>query len=179
MSRIGKKAIIVPKGVEVKHDKGTISVKGPKGTLKRELPGHVHVGVDAGRVTVTRDNDEPKTRGIHGLTRTLINNMVVGVTKGYEKELAVVGIGYKVKLSGKKLQLNVGYSHPVEIDPPQGIEFEVNDKDNKIKIKGMDKELVGQVTANIRFVRRPDPYKGKGIRYSGEVIKLKVGKRGK
>lgn len=178
MSRIGRKPVEVPKGVEVTVNGNLITVKGPKGTLTRELHPDMKVEVADGKVVVTRPSDERKHRSLHGLTRTLIANMVKGVTEGYEKSLEIVGTGYRAAMQGKKLVLTVGYSHPVEIDPGEGITIEVP-APTRIVVKGSDKEKVGQIAANIRAVREPDPYKGKGIRYVGEVIKLKAGKAGK
>ena len=177
MSRIGNKPITVPDGVEVKLDGNNITVKGPKGTLERELHKNITVTLDGNVITVTRPNDQKENRSLHGLTRTLIHNMVVGVTEGYTKTLEVNGVGYRASKSGKKLTLNLGYSHPVEMEDPEGLEAVV--EDNKIIIKGIDKEKVGQYAAEIRDKRRPEPYKGKGIKYADEVIRRKVGKTGK
>ena len=178
MSRIGKHPIAVPAGVEVKVDGSTVTVKGPKGTLTKEFKPSMSIVVDGGFVTVTRPDDEKENRALHGLTRTLINNMVVGVTTGYEKKLEVNGVGYKAAKAGKKLTLSLGYSHPVEMEDPEGIET-VLDGQNIIIVKGIDKEKVGQFAAEIRDKRRPEPYKGKGIKYADEVIRRKVGKTGK
>ena len=177
MSRIGKKAITVPAGVEVIVNDHKVTVKGPKGTLEREIHKNISVTVENNEVKVTRPNDEALNRSLHGLTRTLIHNMVVGVTEGYTKTLEVNGVGYRASKAGKKLTLNLGYSHPVEMEDPEGLESEV--QDNKIIIKGIDKEKVGQYAAEIRDKRRPEPYKGKGIKYADEVIRRKVGKTGK
>lgn len=178
MSRIGRKPVEVPKGVEVTLNGNLITVKGPKGTLTRELHPDMKVEMADGKVVVTRPSDERKHRSLHGLTRTLIANMIKGVTEGYEKSLEVVGTGYRAAMQGKKLVLTVGYSHPVEVDPGEGITIEVP-APTRIVVKGSDKERVGQLAAEIRAVREPDPYKGKGIRYAGEAIKLKAGKAGK
>ena len=177
MSRIGKSPIELPSGVEVKINGDVVEVKGPKGTLKQTLNEGITVSVDDGTVTVERANDERATRALHGLLRSLINNMVVGVSEGYSKELTAVGVGYRAALKGKQLELPVGYSHPVEIDAPDGITFEVPEP-TKIVVGGIDKQLVGQVAANIRADRPPEPYKGKGIRYTDERVRRKAGKAG-
>ena len=178
MSRIGRMPIAIPAGVTVTiAENNKVTVKGPKGTLERVLPSEMDIKLEGDTVTVTRPNDLKKMKSLHGLTRTLINNMVVGVTDGYEKVLEVNGVGYRVQKSGKKITLHLGYSHPVEIEDPEGIESSVDG--NKIIIKGIDKEKVGQYAANIREKRAPEPYKGKGIKYADEVIRRKVGKTGK
>ena len=177
MSRIGKSPIALPSGVEVKVDGDVVEVKGPKGTLKQTLSEGITLSVEDGVVTVERTNDERNTRALHGLLRSLINNMVVGVSDGYSKELTAVGVGYRAALKGSQLELQVGYSHPVEIDAPEGITFEVPEP-TKIIVGGIDKQLVGQVAANIRAVRPPEPYKGKGIRYKDERVRRKAGKAG-
>ena len=178
MSRIGRMPIAIPAGVTVSlAENNRVTVKGPKGTLERTLPEEMEIKVDGEEVTVTRPNDLKKMKSLHGLTRTLINNMVIGVTEGYEKVLEVNGVGYRAQKSGKKLTLNLGFSHPVEMQDPEGIESSVDG--NKIIIKGIDKEKVGQYAAEIRDKRRPEPYKGKGIKYIDEVIRRKVGKTGK
>ena len=178
MSRIGRMPIAIPAGVTVEvAENNKVTVKGPKGTLERVLPSEMDIKLEGDTVTVTRPNDLKKMKSLHGLTRTLINNMVVGVTDGYEKVLEVNGVGYRVQKSGKKITLHLGYSHPVEIEDPEGIESSVDG--NKIIIKGIDKEKVGQYAANIREKRAPEPYKGKGIKYADEVIRRKVGKTGK
>lgn len=177
MSRVGKQPIVIPTGVEVKVNGNHISVKGPKGLLEKEIHPDIKVTVEEGQIVVTRPSDQKNHIALHGLTRSLLANMVNGVTKGYEKSLDVVGVGYRAAKQGKKLVLTVGYSHPVEIEPPAGIDIEVP-APNKIIVKGIDKEKVGQIAANIRFVRLPEPYKGKGIRYSEEIVPLKAGKAG-
>ena len=178
MSRIGRMPIAVPAGVTVViAENNHVTVTGPKGTLERSLPTEMEIKLEGSVVTVTRPNDLKKMRSLHGLTRTLINNMVVGVTEGYTKVLEVNGVGYKVSKAGKTLTLNLGYSHPVLMEDPEGVESTV--ADNKITIKGIDKEKVGQYAAEIRDKRRPEPYKGKGIKYADEVIRRKVGKTGK
>ena len=179
MSRIGRLSVDINEGVEVKiEDKNKVTVKGPKGTLVRELPVEMEIKVEDNHVVVTRPNDLKKMKSLHGLTRTLINNMVVGVTEGYEKKLEVNGVGYKAAKSGKTLTLSLGYSHPVEMIDPEGLET-VLEGQNLITVKGIDKEKVGQFAAEIRDKRRPEPYKGKGIKYVDEVIRRKVGKTGK
>ena len=178
MSRIGRMPIAIPAGVTVDvAENNKVTVKGPKGTLERVLPSEMEIKVEGAEVTVSRPNDLKKMKSLHGLTRTLIHNMVVGVTDGYEKKLEVNGVGYKAAKSGKKLTLNLGYSHPVEMEDPEGIETVV--EGNNIIVKGIDKEKVGQFAAEIRDKRRPEPYKGKGIKYADEHIRRKVGKTGK
>ena len=180
MSRIGRAPINVPAGVEVTVDtaNSAITVKGPKGTLTQKYHSRMNVTVEGNVVTVARPSDEKEDRSLHGLTRTLISNMVVGVTQGYSKKLEVNGVGYRVALQGKALNLTLGFSHPVIMDAPEGITFEVPDA-NTIIIKGIDKQLVGQVSAVVRSKRAPEPYKGKGIKYEGEKIRRKSGKTGK
>ena len=179
MSRIGRHPVAVPAGVEVKiAENNVVTVKGPKGTLEKALPTEMSIKLEDGQVVVTRPNDLKKMKSLHGLTRTLINNMVVGVTDGYTKTLEVNGVGYRAQKSGKKLTLHLGYSHPVEMIDPEGVET-VLEGQNKITVKGIDKEKVGQYAAEIRDKRRPEPYKGKGIKYADEVIRRKVGKTGK
>ena len=178
MSRIGRMPIAVPAGVTVDiAENNKVTVKGPKGTLERVLPSEMEIKKEGEEIIVTRPNDLKKMKSLHGVTRTLINNMVVGVTEGYTKELEVNGVGYRASKSGNKLTLNLGYSHPVEMIDPEGIESAVDG--NKIIVKGIDKEKVGQYAAEIRDKRRPEPYKGKGIKYADEVIRRKVGKTGK
>ena len=180
MSRIGRAPINVPAGVEVAVDTANcvVTVKGPKGTLTQNYHSRMNVTVEGNVVTVTRPSDEKEDRALHGLTRTLINNMVVGVTAGYSKKLEINGVGYRVALQGKALNLTLGYSHPVIMDAPEGITYETPDA-NTIIIKGIDKQLVGQMAAVIRSKRAPEPYKGKGIKYEGEKIRRKAGKTGK
>ena len=180
MSRIGRAPINVPAGVEVTVDavNYTVTVKGPKGTLTQNYHSRMNVSVNGNVVSVTRPSDEKEDRALHGLTRTLISNMVVGVTAGYSKKLEVNGVGYRVALQGKALNLTLGYSHPVVMDAPEGITFECPDA-NTIIVKGIDKQLVGQISAVIRSKRAPEPYKGKGIKYEGEKIRRKAGKTGK
>ncbi|KMZ52851.1 50S ribosomal protein L6 [Dorea sp. D27] len=179
MSRIGRLPIAVPAGVTVEiAENNKVTVKGPKGTLEKELPVEMEIKQDGDTIVVTRPNDLKKMKSLHGLTRTLVNNMVVGVTDGYQKVLEVNGVGYRAAKSGNKLTLNLGYSHPVEMTDPEGVET-VMEGQNKIIVKGIDKEKVGQYAAEIRDKRRPEPYKGKGIKYADEVIRRKVGKTGK
>ena len=179
MSRIGKAPVNLPSGVEVSVADRTITVKGPKGTLSRELPGEIEVSVDGGVLTCTRPNDERRNRAQHGLTRSLVNNMVIGVTDGFKKNLEIVGVGYRAEAQGPSaLRLNLGFSHPVNVAAPEGITFEVP-VPTQIVVNGIDKEVVGQVAADIRSIRKPEPYKGKGVRYAGERILRKAGKAGK
>ncbi|CEH30945.1 50S ribosomal protein L6 [Aneurinibacillus migulanus] len=178
MSRIGKKPIAIPEGVDVKLDGTVLTVKGPKGTLTRTLHEEVIVKVEGNEINVERPSDHKLHRALHGTTRSIIANMVEGVTNGFSKTLELVGVGYRATKSGSNLTLNVGYSHPVEITPEQGIEFEVPAQ-TQIIVKGIDKERVGQIASEIRAVRRPEPYKGKGIRYQGERVRRKEGKTGK
>ena len=179
MSRIGRMPIAVPAGVTVTiAENNKVTVKGPKGTLERVLPAEMSIKEEDGQIIVTRPSDLKKMKSLHGLTRTLINNMIVGVTAGYEKKLEVNGVGYRAQKQGKKLVLSLGYSHPVEMEDPEGLES-VMEGQNVIIIKGIDKEKVGQYAAEIRDKRRPEPYKGKGIKYADEVIRRKVGKTGK
>ena len=179
MSRIGKMPIAIPAGVTVDiAENNKVTVKGPKGTLERVLPAEMDIKKEGETIVVSRPNDLKKNKSLHGLTRTLINNMVIGVTEGYEKVLEVNGVGYRAQKQGKKLVLSLGYSHPVEMEDPEGLET-VLDGQNKITVKGIDKEKVGQYAAEIRSKRAPEPYKGKGIKYETEVIRRKVGKTGK
>jgi large subunit ribosomal protein L6 len=177
MSRIGNSPITLPSGVEVNVNGNVVEVKGSKGTLSQTLVEGISVSVDAGTVNVARASEERNIRALHGLMRSLINNMVTGVSEGYSKELTAVGVGYRASLKGNQLELQVGFSHPVEIDAPDGITFEVPEP-TRIIVGGIDKQLVGQVAANIRAVRPPEPYKGKGIRYADEKVRRKAGKAG-
>jgi large subunit ribosomal protein L6 len=180
MSRIGKLPVPVPSGVEVNLDDRLVTVKGPKGTLSHTVAAPIQVAKgEDGSVEVTRPNDERESRSLHGLTRTLIANMVTGVTEGYEKKLEIVGVGYRVLSKGPtQLEFQLGYSHPITFDAPEGITFTV-DGPTRFAVQGIDKQLVGEVAANIRKLRKPEPYKGKGVRYAGEQIRRKVGKAGK
>jgi large subunit ribosomal protein L6 len=176
MSRIGKEPITVPSGVEVTLADGVVTVKGPKGTLTQDVHEAVTVAVEDGQVLVTRSSDQREHRALHGLTRALIANMVTGVTEGYRRDLEIVGVGYRAAARGSNgLTIQVGFSHPVEVDAPDGITFEVP-APTRISVIGYDKQLVGQVAANIRKIRKPEPYKGKGIRYAGELVRRKSGK---
>jgi large subunit ribosomal protein L6 len=178
MSRIGRLPITVPAGVEVKIDGNVVSVKGAKGELNHSVASPIAVSLDENIVSVTRPNDERASRSLHGLTRTLISNMITGVTEGYEKKLEIVGTGYRVQAKGSDLEFALGFSHPVAVQAPEGITFAVEGP-TKLTVSGISKQQVGEVAANIRKLRKPDPYKGKGIRYAGEVIRRKVGKAGK
>ncbi|NPV30135.1 MAG: 50S ribosomal protein L6 [Firmicutes bacterium] len=177
MSRVGRLPVAIPAGVEVKiHDNG-VEVKGPKGRLYKKFHPEIRVSLEGGQLVVARPSDEKEHRALHGLTRALLQNMVEGVTRGFSRSLELVGVGYRAAKQGKKLVLTVGYSHPVEIEPEEGLEIEVP-APNKIVVRGIDKEKVGALAARIRSVREPEPYKGKGIKYEDEVIKRKVGKAG-
>lgn len=178
MSRIGKNPVVIPAGVDVKIDGQAVSVKGPKGELALMVSEPISVVAEDGSIVVTRPNDERRNRSLHGLSRTLVANLVTGVTTGYTTKMEIFGVGYRVQLKGKDLEFALGYSHPVPIEAPEGITFAV-ESPTKFSISGIDKQLVGQIAANIRRLRRPDPYKGKGIRYEGEQIRRKVGKTGK
>jgi len=178
MSRIGRLPVAVPSGVDITLDGRRLTVTGPRGTLTRDLPPIVDVRHVDGQIVVTRPSDAKEHRSLHGLTRTLVNNMVTGVTTGYRKGLEIVGVGYRAQKVGEKLQLSLGYSHPVEITPPKGISFEVENPTH-LAVVGIDKELVGQVAATVRSSRKPEPYKGKGVRYAGEQVRRKAGKSGK
>jgi large subunit ribosomal protein L6 len=179
MSRIGKLPVSVPSGVDVTIDGRTVTVKGPKGTLSHTVAEPITVARDDdGTIRVTRPNDERTSRALHGLSRSLINNLVVGVTSGYEKRMEIHGVGYRVALKGSSLEFALGYSHPITVTAPEGITFAV-ETPTRFAVQGIDKQLVGEVAANIRKLRKPDPYKGKGVRYAGENIRRKVGKTGK
>lgn len=178
MSRIGRKSITIPSGVNVSLENTTITVKGPKGTLSRELHRDMKINIQETELSVERPSDNKLHRSLHGTTRSVVQNMVSGVTDGFAKNLELVGVGYRANKTGNKLVLNVGYSHPVEIEPAEGIEFDVP-SNTKITVRGIDKELVGATAAKIRSVREPEPYKGKGIKYEGERILRKEGKAGK
>ena len=178
MSRIGRLPIPVPDGVEVTLSGTHIVVKGPRGQLERDLAPELNVVRENGELRVERPSDDKKSRELHGLTRTLVANMVTGVTTGFRKGLEITGVGYRAQKVGEKLQLNLGYSHPIEIDPPSGIAFEV-ETPTRLAVTGIDKELVGHMAAKVRSMRKPEPYKGKGVRYAGEVIRRKAGKAGK
>ncbi|MCZ7535878.1 MAG: 50S ribosomal protein L6 [Acidimicrobiia bacterium] len=179
MSRIGKKPIPIPSGVQVTIDGDHVAVEGPRGSLELDVVGDVTVALDGDMLVVARADDQRSNRALHGLTRTLVNNMIVGVTEGYTKELEIVGVGYRATAQGpQRIELQLGFSHPVFVDAPQGIEFEVP-VPGRISVKGFDKQLVGQVAADIRRIRKPEPYKGKGVRYAGEQVRRKAGKSAK
>ena len=178
MSRIGKAPIAIPSGVDVTISGQHVTVKGPKGTLSRTIPGEIVVRKEESTLLVERPNDERQNRSLHGLSRTLVSNMVIGVTDGFAKELEIVGVGYRAEAQGANLRLALGFSHPVNVPAPDGITFEIPVQ-TRVIVKGIDKELVGQVAANIRSIRKPEPYKGKGVRYAGERILRKAGKTGK
>lgn len=179
MSRIGRMPVPVPAGVTVDIQGNTITVKGPKGQLSYTFHPDMQVSLEDGRIVIRRPSDERQHRALHGLTRALINNMVVGVSQGYKKDLILEGTGYRAEMKGSTLVLNVGYSHPVEIEAPEGITFEVDRSGKSLSVSGIDKQLVGEIAARIRRVRPPEPYKGKGIRYADEVIRRKAGKSGR
>ena len=178
MSRIGRLPVAVPAGVDITIDGQTVTVKGPKGELSHEVAVPISVARGEDGLQVTRPDDERNSRSLHGLTRTLINNMVLGVTEGYEKKLEIHGTGYRVLAKGSNLEFALGYSHPITVEPPAGITFAVENQ-TRFSVQGIDKQLVGEVAANIRKLRKPEPYKGKGVRYAGEHIRRKVGKAGK
>jgi len=178
MSRIGRLPIDIPAGVTVAVDGSAVSVKGPKGELVLNVASPIRVAVEENQVLVTRPDDERESRSLHGLTRTLISNNIVGVTQGYTKGLEVVGTGYRVAVKGSGVEFALGFSHPVYIEPPVGISFAV-EGNNKLTVSGIDKQTVGEVAANIRKIRKPEPYKGKGVRYAGEIVRRKAGKAGK
>jgi len=178
MSRIGRLAIPIPSGVDVQIDGSHVMVKGPKGELQRDFAPEMRIVREDGELRVERPSDEKRFKELHGLSRTLLANMVTGVTTGFRKGLEITGVGYRAQLVGTKLQLNLGYSHPIEIDPPSGVSFELENP-TRLAVVGIDKELVGHVAARIRATRKPEPYKGKGVRYAGEQIRRKAGKAGK
>jgi len=177
VSRIGRKPIGLPAGVEIEIEDNIITVKGPKGVLSQSIPEDISIELRGGELLCTRPSDSKRHCAMHGLTRALVANMVTGVTTGFEKKLEMVGVGYRAQMQGSKLVLNIGYSHPIEIEPPQGVEFEVPAV-TRITVKGIDKQLVGNTAADIRALRKPEPYKGKGVRYENEVVRRKAGKSG-
>ena len=179
MSRIGRLPVEIPSGVTVDVNGSNVLVKGPKGQLKRTFSGQIGIAKETNQLVITRNSDEPAQRALHGTTRAVLANMIYGVSKGFEVVLEVEGVGYRAEIEGKNLALYVGYSHPVKMEPPDGISFESDQKSRQIKVKGFDKELVGQIAANIRKVRPPEPYHGKGLHYLGEHIRRKAGKAGK
>lgn len=179
MSRIGKKPIVIPKGVQVDINDSTVKVKGPKGELARTFSPEIGIAQQAGEVHVTRSSEARQVRALHGTTRAVLSNMVKGVSEGFAKTLQIDGVGYRAEMKGKQLVMALGYSHPVTVEPPAGIAFAVDEKTRTVTVTGIDKEVVGQVAANLRSWRPPEPYKGKGLRYQGEQIKRKAGKAGK
>jgi large subunit ribosomal protein L6 len=179
MSRIGKSPVVIPKGVTVNINKNSVVIKGPKGELCRDFPPEISLKEEDGQIVVTRHSDHRTHRAKHGLVRALLNNMVMGVSNGFKRELHIEGVGYRAALQGKNLVLNVGYSHPITFEPPEGISFELDKTGRELAVAGIDKEVVGEIAARIRRVRPPEPYKGKGIRYVGERIRRKAGKAGK
>jgi large subunit ribosomal protein L6 len=179
VSRIGKKPIVVPQGVKVDIHGATVKVKGPKGELERSFAESITIALEDGHVNITRPSDEPSVRALHGTTRAVLQNMVTGVSAGFTKALQIEGVGYRAEMKGKQLVMALGYSHPVPVDPPAGISFAVDEKTKTITVSGIDKEIVGQVAADIRAWRPPEPYKGKGLRYVGERVRRKAGKAGK
>jgi large subunit ribosomal protein L6 len=179
MSRIGRMPVVIPSGVQVEVQQGAVRVKGPKGELARQFPASIQIALNDGEVSVTRAADDGDTRALHGMTRALINNMVVGVSTGFSKTLQIEGVGYRAEQKGQDLVLALGFSHPVQIEPPAGIQFTVDERAKTVTVTGADKEQVGQVAADIRKLRPPEPYKGKGLRYVGEHVRRKAGKAGK
>lgn len=176
MSRVGKQPIPVPSGAKVEISGQQVTVTGPKGSLSREVHPDITAKLEENEIVVTRPNDIKRVRALHGLTRALLNNMIVGVTEGFKREMNVIGVGYRVEMKGKHLIVNVGYSHPIVVSPPDGVTLNCDPKENKIVVEGIDKEVVGNVAAKIRDLRPPEPYKGKGIRYVGEHVRSKAGK---
>jgi large subunit ribosomal protein L6 len=179
MSRIGRLPVDIPGGVQVELNGSNVRVKGPKGELQREFSKSIGIAMENNQLNITRHSEDPAERALHGTTRAVLANMIHGVSKGFEVVLEVEGVGYRAEMDGKKLALFVGYSHPVKMDPPAGVSFETDAKTRQIKVLGFDKELVGQIAANVRKVRPPEPYHGKGIRYQGERVRRKAGKAGK
>lgn len=179
MSRIGKQPVSVPTGVQVNVQGATVKVKGPRGEMTRTFSPQISIEMENGQIVVKRPSDEPAVRALHGTTRALLRNMVVGVSDGFSKTLQIEGVGYRAELKGKQLVMSLGYSHPVLVDPPAGIAFAVDEKTKTITVSGFDKELVGQITSDLRNWRPPEPYKGKGLRYLGERVRRKTGKAGK
>ena len=179
MSRVGRMPVVIPAGVQIELKGSNVSVKGPKGELKRTFSPLVGIGMENGQIVITRNSDLPAERALHGTTRAVLANMVQGVSAGFERILEIEGVGYRAEMNGKNLVLNMGYSHPVVMEPPEGISFDVETKARLVYVRGFDKELVGQIAANVRSVRPPEPYHGKGLHYQGEKIRRKAGKAGK
>ena len=179
MSRVGRMPVIIPAGVQVEIDGARVGVKGPKGELKRAFSPTIGIAMENGEIVITRNSDQPNERALHGTTRAVLANMIHGVSAGFERILEIEGVGYRAEMNGKNLVLYMGYSHPVEVEPPAGISFDVEQKARQVFVRGFDKELVGQIAANVRNVRPPEPYHGKGLHYLGEKIRRKAGKAGK
>jgi len=179
VSRVGRMPVAIPNGVQIELNGSNVSVKGPKGEMKRTFSPLVGIAMENGQIVITRNSDLPAERALHGTTRAVLANMVRGVSTGFERVLEIEGVGYRAEMNGKNLVLNMGYSHPVEMEPPTGISFDVEQKTRLVYVRGFDKELVGQIAANVRNVRPPEPYHGKGIRYAGERVRRKAGKAGK
>ena len=179
MSRVGRMPVAIPNGVQIELNGSNVSVKGPKGEMKRTFSPLVGIAMENGQIVITRNSDLPAERALHGTTRAVLANMVRGVSTGFERVLEIEGVGYRAEMNGKNLVLNMGYSHPVEMEPPTGISFDVEQKTRLVYVRGFDKELVGQIAANVRNVRPPEPYHGKGLHYLGEKIRRKAGKAGK
>ena len=179
MSRVGRMPVVIPTGVQVDISGAKVDVKGPKGEMKRTFSPLIGIAMENGQIVITRKSDQPAERALHGTTRAVLANMIQGVSAGFERVLEIEGVGYRAEMNGKNLVLHMGYSHPVEMEPPSGISFDVDQKTRKVFVRGFDKELVGQVSANVRNVRPPEPYHGKGLHYLGEKIRRKAGKAGK
>jgi large subunit ribosomal protein L6 len=179
VSRVGRMPVVIPTGVQVDISGANVGVKGPKGEMKRTFSPLIGIEMKNGQIEITRKSDQPAERALHGTTRAVLANMILGVSSGFERVLEIEGVGYRAEMSGKNLVLHMGYSHPVEMEPPAGVSFDVDQKTRKVFVRGFDKELVGQVAANVRNVRPPEPYHGKGLHYLGEVIRRKAGKAGK
>lgn len=179
MSRVGRMPVVIPAGVQVEISGTNVGVKGPKGEMKRAFSPLIGIAMENGQIMITRHSDQPAERALHGTTRAILANMILGVNTGFERVLEIEGVGYRAEMNGKNLVLNMGYSHPVEMEPPAGITFDVDQKARQVFVRGFDKELVGQIAANVRSVRPPEPYHGKGLHYLGEKIRRKAGKAGK
>jgi large subunit ribosomal protein L6 len=179
VSRVGRMPVVIPTGVQVNIDGAHVNVKGPKGEMKRSFSPSIDIAMENGQIVITRKSDQPAERALHGTTRAVLANMIHGVSSGFERVLEIEGVGYRAEMNGKNLVLYMGYSHPVEVEPPSGITFDVDQKTRQVFVRGFDKELVGQIAANVRNVRPPEPYHGKGLHYLGEKIRRKAGKAGK